>query len=613
MKYRPDIDGLRAFAVISVILYHSGLGLSGGFIGVDVFFVISGYLITELLQRRILEERFSYQDFWIRRIRRLVPALAVMNVATTIVANIVLLPDDLADFGGALLSQPLLLANCYYWRVVKGGYFSDPPETRPLLHTWSLGVEEQFYLIFPLLLAWIHRGILRHHSKKILATTFCLSLLLSILLTPTKPVLSFFTLPTRMWELLAGSLIAGESFGSRHKTGRKLCSIIGLALMCASLFILNEDTNFPGYKALFPTIGCALFIVAGPDAPGNRAFSNKPLTQIGRLSYSLYLWHWPIFAATLYLGFVDFKSRWLCIVATAALGYFSYILIEKPVREVRVVKERSALLLATALYGALCIFLGLAFIAREGYPHRFMKIPVRPRLAYFLRVDPTENSAPMRLLGSHSEKPSFLLWGDSHAMALAPVFDQLASQLKIQGLQLTREGTPPLLDYLPKKRRLNDPEVLKTGWRNLALSTVRTNNIRTVFLAAYWDFYDEDNMRIELPKTIATLRAAGVKPVVLLDVPKWSHDPYRQVPLHTRWNFLPPPMLLEEARADQNRWLKSLLGENIDCLDPSPLLRNLSPDGFPYSDSNHITLETSRKLAPMLRPTLENLVNSLPR
>ena len=164
MSYRPDIDGLRAIAVLAVLFYHAHLGFPGGYVGVDVFFVISGFLITGLLLKAIGKGTFSYVDFWERRVRRLVPALAVVTIFTAVTSSIILLPEDLKDLGGALIAQPLLLSNVYFWRVVQGGYFGDPPEIRPLLHTWSLGVEEQFYVLFPLFLMLImtRRSLANH-------------------------------------------------------------------------------------------------------------------------------------------------------------------------------------------------------------------------------------------------------------------------------------------------------------------------------------------------------------------------------------------------------------------------------------------------------------------
>lgn len=209
MSYRPDIDGLRAVAVLSVLFYHAHLGFPGGYVGVDIFFVISGFLITGLLLKAITKGTFSYVDFWERRVRRLVPALAVVTVFTAVTSYFILLPEDLNDLGGALIAQPLLLSNVYFWRVVKNGYFGDPPEIRPLLHTWSLGVEEQFYVLFPLFLVVIcKRQFLARHVGKIVAGIALASLAFAIIITPIKGVFSFFTLPTRAWELLLGGLLA---------------------------------------------------------------------------------------------------------------------------------------------------------------------------------------------------------------------------------------------------------------------------------------------------------------------------------------------------------------------------------------------------------------------
>jgi peptidoglycan/LPS O-acetylase OafA/YrhL len=208
LKYRADVDGLRAVAVVAVLMYHAHLGFSGGYVGVDVFFVISGFLITSILHKKLQDGKFSYLDFWKRRVRRLVPAAFVTAVFTALGSYFILLPSHLVDLGGALVAQPLMLANVYFWRVVKAGYFGDLPETRPLLHTWSLGVEEQFYLFLPLFLALCWKSSrLRPHVGKVLGGLSLLSFGLSVVLTPMKGVFSFFNLPTRAWELLMGGLL----------------------------------------------------------------------------------------------------------------------------------------------------------------------------------------------------------------------------------------------------------------------------------------------------------------------------------------------------------------------------------------------------------------------
>jgi peptidoglycan/LPS O-acetylase OafA/YrhL len=292
--YRPEIDGLRALAVLPVLLFHAGLGMRGGFMGVDIFFVISGYLITTLIARDLQLGCFKMRDFWERRIRRILPAAAVMVIATLIAGAIILLPQSFENLGQSALAQSLMVSNFYFWQ--QDGYFAAPSDYEALLHTWSLAVEEQFYLILPALLVFLNRKFPARITL-VLGLVFLTSLIWSFLGPYLYPTASFYLLPARAWELLLGSLIA--IFAIKVPGGRlgaEFLSLAGIVLMVYPMLTYVPTTPFPGIAAISPCLGAALFIVATRKhgTLARQFLSLSPFVFIGKISYSLYLWHWPL-------------------------------------------------------------------------------------------------------------------------------------------------------------------------------------------------------------------------------------------------------------------------------------------------------------------------------
>jgi peptidoglycan/LPS O-acetylase OafA/YrhL len=301
MKYRSDIDGLRAVAVIPVILYHTDIEyFSGGYVGVDVFFVISGYLITKLLTDDLSRGHLSIRKFYERRIRRIFPALFTVLIFTLIVSSLILLPEDYISESYSALSAALFSANIYFW--ANSGYFDAPASALPLLHTWSLAVEEQFYIVFPLLLLTF-----KNANRNVLAIIFFVLFFVSLgisqwyVVNDTK---SAFYLPhSRAWELLIGAFLAlGVLPDNRSRLMRETLSITGITLISWSVFTYTDKTPFPGFSALAPSIGAALIIYAGRSGRSLpfHILTMKSIVFIGLISYSLYLWHWPIIVLTKY-------------------------------------------------------------------------------------------------------------------------------------------------------------------------------------------------------------------------------------------------------------------------------------------------------------------------
>ncbi len=339
MKYRSDIDGLRALAVLPVIIFHAGFTLfSGGYVGVDVFFVISGYLITSILFAELEEKRFSIVKFYERRARRILPALFCVLLVTIPFAWWVLLPSDMIDFAQSLVAVSAFSSNFLFWRET--GYFAAASELKPLLHTWSLAIEEQYYFIFPLALAFLWRSSFRS-VVGVLALVFFASLSLGHWASINKPDAAFFLLPTRAWELLVGVFCAlilryvkSEIFTENHKLANA-ASALGIALIIYSIFVFDDTVPFPGLPALVPTLGAGLIIVfSRAGTVTYQILSLKPFVWIGLVSYSAYLWHQPVMALVRYQSPTkpsQLVMAGLCIL-TFALAYLSWRFVEHPFR-----------------------------------------------------------------------------------------------------------------------------------------------------------------------------------------------------------------------------------------------------------------------------------------
>ena len=376
ITYRPEVDGLRALAVLPVILYHAGFELfSGGYVGVDVFFVISGYLITAIIYREIQDGTFTVGRFYERRIRRLYPAVTAVTLACLPLAWLLLLPSEFKDFLFSVAAVQVFASNLYFWS--QSDYFGSAAELTPLLHTWSLAVEEQFYLVFPFVLILFRRLPLRL-LLGLLALAALVSLALAQELVDSHASASFFLLPTRAWEMLAGSLLAlGTSqSGTRHRLLGNVAALVGVGLIAVAVFLYHAGTPFPGLYALVPVVGTVLIIAfATGDTLVGRLLALRPLVFIGTVSYSAYLIHQPLFAfARIYTMRSLTTALVLGLVGlTFLLAYLSWRFIENPFRQRRNI-ERQALF-STAATLSTCLFV-LALAAAFQH-HRVLQYEAR--------------------------------------------------------------------------------------------------------------------------------------------------------------------------------------------------------------------------------------------
>ena len=372
-NYRPDIDGLRALAVLPVVFYHAGFeSFSGGYVGVDVFFVISGYLITSIIAREIESDTFSLSHFYERRARRLFPALFTVLAATAVGSFFLLMPWELEDFGQSLATTAIFSSNFLFF--TEAGYFDGPAEMKPLLHTWSLAIEEQYYLLFPAFLFAV-RNFLGGRYIGATAGLFIASFVISVWSTYAAPDAAFYLLPSRTWELMLGSLIAlGTPMISKAGL-RQFTALLGVALVLTAVFLFQHDTRFPGLAALVPCIGTALIIIAGMGSQSTavgKLLSWKPIVAVGLISYSLYLWHWPVLVLAKHylLRPLDGLEASVLVGFSLLLAYVSWRFVEKPFRGKDALLDRRGVFRWSggAILGLIVI--GLVFDETEGLSGR---------------------------------------------------------------------------------------------------------------------------------------------------------------------------------------------------------------------------------------------------
>lgn len=638
--YRSDIDGLRAIAVLLVVAFHAfPSSIHGGFIGVDVFFVISGFLITSIICQARRADDFSYRVFYARRINRIFPALTLVLISCAVVGWFVLFPVDYRDagksigFGAAFLSNLSLLHDA--------GYFETAAELNPLLHLWSLGVEEQFYLLWPpvLLLAWRWK-----HGPLLAALGVLLaSFVTNLALTPAHALAAFYLPVTRFWELMAGCLLAiatGAGPGrdlaavkslealrarlvAHEVVLRAFCAWLGLLLIGLGAVLISSERGFPGWWAVMPVLGAALLIAAGPSPWVSRVLlGNRLMVSIGLISYPLYLWHWPLLAVIRIVRFGEEPPPLMKVIAmlvAVALAYFTYRIVELPFRYRPSRRKTAAAFAALATIG----LAGTGIYVAGGFPSRFG--PALKAITADLRLDSTlsyrtgtcflsddadfaaecDDAAP-------ADAPRVLLWGDSHAAHLYPGLRAL--QRADQGFRLsqyTAAGCPPIFGFDAEEskfcRAVND----RVHERLRALKP------DTVILAArQWHSYDgpeADPAALDalIHATLRELHTLGVRRIVVIGrMPTWRTPPKRvlaqayrelaaglisaaQIPVRDGSSHL------DSNHGDDNERLRRLFeSEGAVFISPTPTFCNaegcllVPPDGggTPVThDGSHLT------------------------
>jgi peptidoglycan/LPS O-acetylase OafA/YrhL len=493
-RYRPEIDGLRAIAVGAVVLFHAGLGFPGGFVGVDVFFVISGFLVTGIIARAIDQGDFSLGDFYCRRIRRIFPAAAVVTALVLAFGYRSSLPDDYVQISRAAVWQSGFASNVFFW--LESGYFSRDVLTKPFLHCWSLAVEEQFYLVFPpVLLCFYWIGRTRRRVVWGVAAIAICSFALSLYGTRVHPSATFYLLPTRGWELMTGALVALTGLRINHRNTAEAVAGFGTVMIAVSLLGLSEDSDFPGYVALLPAIGTALVIIANTNTTTTvgRLLSQPAMVFIGLISYSLYLWHWPLLAFTRYLVQEPSRSTLVAtVLASTALAAISWRWVEQPIRRRRILASDRSLLVVSGIVWCGLLIAPLSVVRYAGFPNRFDA----PQMALiedaawngnqFSRdVEQIVRDDVPRLgdVAAGGSDAAFLLWGDSHAMTWTDVIDSAATRTGRLGYAALHGGTPPI------------PGLWRTGMPNCrefngaVMDWIDRHPIADVILVSRWSVY----------------------------------------------------------------------------------------------------------------------------
>ena len=548
MVYRREIDGLRAVAVVPVILFHAGVTLfSGGYVGVDVFFVISGYLITSILIGELEEGNFSIARFYERRARRILPALFFVILCCIPFAWMWMLPSELTDFSNSVVAVVFFVSNILFWR--EEGYFAPSAEQKPLLHTWSLAVEEQYYVLFPifLLLAWRFG---RNRVFWTICAVAAFSLIASELGWRYKPSANFYLAPTRAWELLAGSICAFWLSGREQRVNNPL-SLAGLAFIFFAIFAYDDKVPFPSVYALAPVVGTALIIVFGGAGSWTaRLLGMRGFVGIGVISYSAYLWHQPLFAFARIRSILEPSPLLMAAltVLTLMLAYLSWRFIEKPFRKGHgsILPTRRAVFAASGAAAALLATGGLAGSLAEGFPQRTTPSGEtyeaalqadRMRPNYGLSSD-CEAAFTLSENCRTSPNPQAVLWGDSHAMHLTGALRSSATPLEF--VQHTKSQCAPILEIAVIDSVTPWRECIE--FNDKVLEFIRNDkDIRLVILASSFAISKDSSVVFErggqshkgdvrplveqqLVKTVRTLSAMGKQVVIVSPLPTDGTD-----------------------------------------------------------------------------------------
>lgn len=651
--FRTDIQGMRALAVLGVVLYHAGVPfLSGGYIGVDIFFVISGFLITGLLLRELERSgRVSFRDFYARRIRRLLPASALVLLATVIGAKFLVPPLLMPDIGKDAVATSLFLANMQFAQT--GTDYLAGTSPSPFQHYWSLALEEQFYLVWPLIML-VAAGVAalkrRNRRAVVLSALTAVSLLAGIVLTGINQPWAFFSLPTRAWELGVGGILAliASSLARLKDAAGLLLGLLGLAAVGASMLLFTHELAFPGWAALLPVLGTALMI-AGGQSKGMHFLSMPPLQYFGNISYSLYLWHWPLLTlAKIRLG--DDFNGWIAaglILLSVTLAHVTYRFVELEFQHVQVLKTSPA---KSYAFGAGLTIVALAtsfsaiklpdLDAGETVPvptaEQLISTPVSPNFVPSNLRPALENATDSLpkvytdgchagsadtvsaacTYGDESGAGHIVLFGDSHAAQWFTPLNEISKAEGKQLLSLTKSACPSV--DIPVRNDLSETYPQCDEWRQDSVGRIKSLTPELVVISNYSSAYRElvpDAVDFEqawregLTRTLQSL-SKDTKVVVIGDTPAWVESPNVCLSASLRdveTCSAPRDELVDtEAHRIEREAIQAVGGEFVSPIDWICQER-CSPIGWDklvYRDNNHLTNEMASSLVGHLRRVL---------
>lgn len=546
-KYRNDINGLRGFAVLSVVIFHlDPEWLPGGFIGVDIFFVISGFLITNIIAKQYSANTFTFIEFYRRRIKRILPVLAVVIFATLIVCQFLYTPEDFRELSFSAIAAQLSFSNIYFTYFLDTSYFSEGSSLKPLLHTWSLGVEEQFYLIYPLVLLTSFKSIGIKKTLLFLVILFFVSLFFAQEVFTKSATFSYYMLPSRAYELILGGIVAlSPDFRMlRQNIASSICSYFGLLLLVFSLFYLSETMHFPGFNALPVILGVALLLYSGKQGNSlvQKALCYTPLVFIGLISYSLYLWHWPVISILKYtIGEIGLFGKFISLIIMFSLSILSYHFVEKPFRRDQSNFRkilRKDFLIPTLVIGLFVAFIHLTsglgiykyndeFLAKYNQaPKPALRITDYHQICQRSLIT-TKDATDKKCVSGNDSETNTLLWGDSKASNYVGALTELGTYYGFSFRHLSHSACPPSL--------FNSSEYVVWEFRkaNCKESALVAREILDQYdnflIAAAWNDYITSNPEylIALEATIMELKLKGKKVILLGDMPetgKYDND-----------------------------------------------------------------------------------------
>ena len=657
-QYRPDVDGLRALAVLAVVAFHAApLLFPGGFLGVDVFFVISGFLISGLVLDQLRAGKFTMSGFYLRRARRILPALLLMLFVTSLMTLLILMPDELQDFAKLMISSVTFVPNLAL--LSETGYFDVGAHMKPLLHMWSLGVEEQFYFIWPFFLMLMARRDRPAFTLGIICVLAVISFLVHLYVFRDSPESSFYLPFTRFWELMIGAALAAVPAGVRLFGASRFlpaaASVLGVLLMVGAMTLADDQPN--AYVGIAPTLGAAMFIAAGPQALPNRtAFSWRPVVYIGLISYPLYLWHWPLLSL---LRIVDIEDRAtyrllriLMVVLAFVAAILTYHLLEKPARRRNDLKRLGAtlgvLLVAVAAWG-------VVILVSDGFPGRTtlkenpiawpadMRNQERCMDAQGYAHDLRDETLCVR--NDYDHPPRIVIMGDSHSNALSPGVMAAYPQESVLGIGasacLYLRDTDFWHSAAPGKRG-TCPGLIDVAWRAI------TPDTRMVILAARNTMYVETDAQAKemfdfpgtgfftspdfpgagklevfersLSRDLAKLLESGREVTLVLQVPELDFLPERCLHARPFERWMPTPEVrcsVPRARTERRqagyrqavaRVAQALNDPHLHVVDPMDVLCDAKQchamiDGvLMYRDDDHLSIEGSKYVWARIRP-----------
>lgn len=653
MKYRPEIDGLRALAVVPVVFFHAGLDLlQGGFIGVDIFLVISGYLIAYLILQEKAENKFSLAQFYERRARRILPALFVVILFSSVFAFLFLTPSQLSEYSLSIIAVLTFSSNLFFY--LKTGYFSSAIDEKPLVHTWSLAVEEQFYILFPLLmlLSWRY---LRKNLFGILVILTIISYLFAEVLSRTNADLSFYAMPTRAWELLAGALCALGVLKSREERSNELFSAVGLALILGSIILLHKHLPHPSFYTLPAVIGTCLILVFGTATMVARILSTPLIVWIGLVSYSAYLWHQPLLAAVRIMSLNEPSQIHLVTTALMSFGLaaISYRYVETPFRK----KSRSGkyfislkvLVWCLGICAFLLCSIGLIGYFFKGLPARFSipesvtKTIERSTNAYacFDLPYPHESEKWGCDIGVEKEHDAydFLVWGDSHLLVTYNAFLKAAESTRSKGFYVGIRQCVPLLGVHALRYDQQERNCYKLNKR--VFNYVREKRIPKIILVARWSYYSTggydgrtfsyigqtpdskrspeismETFKKALVKTIEAYAEIGTEVIILEQVPQQKLHP-EEIYFSAYRSKQPAQVIakLSVSRKDNKLMQKAAMDEiylvesrssNLEVVGTTDVFCNKTclvgtQEVSYYYDEDHLSISGSEILFPIVK------------